>query len=78
MVKIMFFYALFTEVNCIRSELNYFSAGSRPLNKAGDGLQKTFSALRASVWSKNKRGPLAWIRHCTLYTKNGAVLLKSF
>ena len=34
----------------------------------GGGLQKKFSALRASVWSKNKGGPgppgpLPWIRH---------------
>ena len=29
------------------------------------GLQKFFSALGASVWSKNKEGarPLPWIRH---------------
>ena len=28
---------IFTEVNCIRSKLNYFSAGSRPLDKGGAG-----------------------------------------
>ena len=39
----------------------------------GGGLKKIFSALRASVWSKNKGGgqgppgPLSWIRHwCVL------------
>ena len=42
---------------------------SRPLDKGERGLQKTFSALRASVWSKNKGGPgpsgtLPRIRHC--------------
>ena len=26
--------------------------------------EKLFSALRASVWSKNKGAPLPWIRHC--------------
>ena len=44
---------------------------SRPFDKrGGGGLQKKlFSALRASVWSKNKGGwagppgPLPWFRH---------------
>ena len=31
---------------------------SRPLEKGGEeSHQKIFSALRASLWSKNKRGP---------------------
>ena len=44
----------------------------RPLDKGrGDwSPQISFSALRASVWSKNRggrggpAGPLPWIRHC--------------
>ena len=40
---------------------------SRPLDKGGLVSQKIFSALPASVWSKNKRGsppgPLLWMRH---------------
>ena len=28
-----------------------------PYIRGGGGVQKTFSALRASVWSKNKGGP---------------------
>ena len=56
------------------------SGGSRPSDKGGGGghphpgiregwsQKKLFSALRASVWSKSKRGtgpsrPLPWIRH---------------
>ena len=42
----------------------------QPWDKGGSGarLQKIFSALWASVWSKNKGGvgppgPLTWIRH---------------
>ena len=55
-------------------------AGSRPWDKGGGGgviqtLRKGgawspkifFSGLRASVWSKNKGGPLPWIRHCDGY-----------
>ena len=46
---------------------------SRLLDKRGGGgavSKKTFSVLRASVWSKNKRegegeGALPWIRHCS-------------
>ena len=36
------------------------------INRGGGGLPKMFSALRASVWSKNRRvglGPPPWIRH---------------
>ena len=62
----------------------YYSGGSRPSDKGGGGgghpdpeirgevgLKKnSFSALRASAWSKNKgegpHGPLPWIRHCII------------
>ena len=60
-------------------QLNTDSGGSRPSDKGeggglldpeirgeGDRTQKKvfFSALWASVWSKNKRGaPIPWIRH---------------
>ena len=37
MVKIVFLSFIFTEVDCIRSKLNYLSAGSRPLDKGGAG-----------------------------------------
>ena len=46
------------------------SAGSSPdLEIRGVGLQKTFSALWASVWPKSKEGawaprPLPWTHHC--------------
>ena len=38
---------------------------SRPKIREGAGLQKIFSALRASVWSKTMGGGggLSWIRH---------------
>ena len=58
------------------------SGGSRPSDKRWEGgLKNTFSALRASVWSKNKEGPgppgpLPWIRHAASYGKTGTCLLK--
>ena len=49
------------------------SGGSRPSDKGGlaviqtlrweGGAKKFFSVLRASVWPKNKGGPLPWIDH---------------
>ena len=46
-------------------EIIWGGQSSRPLDKGGGcSPPKFFSALRASVWSKNKRGPLPWIRHC--------------
>ena len=44
---------------CRIQTLRYKGGGrlSRPLDKGVSGLQKNFSALRASVWSKNKVGP---------------------
>ena len=53
----------------------YCSGGSRPSEEGGgrggvggQSLKKIFSALRASFWSKNKRGvlgrpPVPWIHH---------------
>ena len=43
---------------------------SRPWDKGGQSPKKIFSALWASVWSKNKGGhrspgSLPWIRHCS-------------
>ena len=53
-------------------EIRDLDQSSKPLEKGGGGggrspknSKKFFSALRASVWSKNKGepGPLPWIRH---------------
>ena len=52
-------------------EIRDWSQSSKPLEKGGGwgrspkNSKKFFSALRASVWSKNKGepGPLPWIRH---------------
>ena len=72
----------------LESFVIFGSGGSRPSDGGGGGgggvhpdpkltggarsQKKNFSALQASVWSKNKagpgprgpRGPLPWIRHC--------------
>ena len=50
----------------------------------GGGLQKFFSALWTSVWSKNKGcgEPFPWIRHCqmpfTWKTRNSGWKIKRF
>ena len=61
--------------SCYRIE-SRTTARSKPWEKGvgGGSLKKLFSALRAPVWSKNKRGggwgrppgPLPWIRHWEL------------
>ena len=46
------------------------------IRKRGALSQKIFSALRASVWSKNKGGPgpLPWVRHLDIKVDSGALV----
>jgi len=66
-------FCIFFRGGCRRSDKG---VGGRYLNpEIGRGWspKNFFSALQASVWSKNKggsgpHGPLPWIRHCSCYS----------
>ena len=53
-----------------------FRASDKKISWGGGAVSKqSFSALRASVWSKNKGGPLPLIRHCEWLAAMGLFLL---